>query len=393
MTTPTTNGDEVLLGYATERQAEFIRAYWATGGATAAAAGFGVDRRAITQALERVKAKAARQGYAPEHDMVHQVPDGFHAKGVSTYYNKDGKPAGQWVKTNIDQQRQHQLMLEAVEALKQDIPPTAPTPAPTATADTLLNLYPITDYHLGAKAWSEETGADWDMEIAEELLVSWFAAAIAQSPNAKYGVFANMGDFLHYDSLEAVTPTSRHILDADTRFQKLVRVNIRMKRRILSMLLQKHEQVYFIEGEGNHDIASSAWGRELFAALYENEPRIFVETRPDPYYAVEHGKTSLFFHHGHKKKRENLETAFIAKFREIFGRTQFSYAHCGHLHHDVVKETNTMHIEQHETLAAPDSHSSRGAWMSQRSAKCITYHAEFGEVGRITISPDMLKAA
>lgn len=381
-----------MLQYATEKQAEYIRAYWEDG-TTAAAHRFGVNPRAISLALQRVKAKAARQGYAPAHDMTRTVPDGFYTKGVSTYYNKHGDPAGQWVKSNIDLQRQHEMMLEAVAAMKEEIPATAPTLAPIATDDKLLNLYPITDFHLGAKAWHEETGADWDMEIAEQMLVDWFSAAIASSPAAKYGVFANLGDFMHYDSLEAVTPTNRHVLDADTRFQKLIRVNIRLKRRILSMLLQKHEQVYFIEGEGNHDLASSAWGRELFAALYENEPRIFVETRPDPYYAVEHGKTSLFFHHGHKKKRDNLETAFVAKFREIFGRTVYSYAHCGHLHHDVVRETNTMHIEQHETMAAPDSHASRGAWVSKRSAKCITYHKDFGEVGRITISPEMLKAA
>jgi hypothetical protein len=383
--------DPGLLQYATERQAEYIKKLWECS-ETETARHFGVDRKTVRQALERVQAKASRQGYAPEHDMTRTVPDGFHVKGVSTYYNEEGKPTAQWVKTNIDAQRQAEIMRHAVDALKEEIPPTSPTAAPVATDENLLNLYPITDYHLGAKTWAEETGADWNMETAEQLLVDWFASAIAAAPAAKFAVFANLGDFLHYDSLEAVTPTNHHVLDADARFQQLIRVNIRLKRRILSMLLQKHEHIYFIEGEGNHDLASSAWGRELFAALYENEPRISVETRPDPYYAVEHGKTSLFFHHGHKKRRDSLETAFIAKFREIFGRTQYSYAHCGHLHHDVVRETNTMHIEQHETLAAPDSHASRGAWLSKRSAKVITYHKEFGEVGRITISPEMLQA-
>jgi len=43
------------------------------------------------------------------------------------------------------------------------------------------------------------------------------------------------------------------------------------------------------------------------------------------------------------------------------------------------------------TLAAPDSHASRGGWISGRDAKVITYHAEHGEVGRITVSADMLK--
>jgi hypothetical protein len=322
------------------------------------------------------------------------VAAGFVTGKVTVAVNaKTGEVERYWQRQHPDAERQEAAMRAAVDAMKEEVAPAPPVPAPVGTSENLLNLYPITDYHLGALSWAEETGAPWDIEIAEKLLVRWFSVAIAQSPGAKYGVFANMGDFMHWDGLEAVTPTSRHTLDADTRFQKLIRVNIRLKRRILSMLLQKHEYVYFIESEGNHDMASSAWGRELFAALYENEPRIFVETRPDPYYAVEHGKTSLFFHHGHKKKRENLETAFIAKFREIFGRTQYSYAHCGHLHHDVVRETNTMHIEQHETLAAPDSHASRGAWLSKRSAKCITYHKEFGEVGRLTISPEMLEAA
>jgi hypothetical protein len=386
-----TTSDEALLEYATPCQAERIRAYWEHG-LGGAARHLGVNQRVILLAAQRVKAKAARQGYSPDHDMVRRVPDGFYAKGVSTYYNKDGKPAGQWVKSNIDLERQHQLMREAVEAMKEDVRPARAVPPPATTLAQLLNCYVITDYHLGAKSWGEETGADWDTSIAEDLLVSWFGAAIAQAPDARYGVLANLGDFMHWDGLEAVTPTNRHILDADTRFQKLVRVAIAVFRRVIAMLLEKHEQVFVIMAEGNHDIASSAWLRELFAALYEAEPRVEVVTRPDPYYCIEHGATSLFFHHGHKRRRDSLETVLIAKFREVFGRTRHSYAHTGHLHHDVVRETNTMHIEQHRTLAAPDSHASRGGWVSGRDAKCITYHSEFGEVGRILISPDMLSA-
>src|SRR5690606_16900785 len=226
---------------------------------------------------------------------------------------------------------------------------------------------------------------------AEDTLVGWFGAAIAQAPDSHTGVFAQLGDLLHWDGIQAVTPTSGHVLDADTRFQKLVRVAISVIRRVTAMLLQKHERVVLLMAEGNHDLASSAWLRELFAALYADEPRIEVITRPDPYYCIEHGRTSLFFHHGHKKRMDSLETVFIAKFREAFGRTKHSYAHTGHLHHNVLRETNTMQIEQHRTLAAPDSHASRGGWMSGRDAKVITYHAEHGEVGRIIVSADMLK--
>lgn len=361
------------------------------------------ERLTATQACARLgitervwyarKAALVRKGYSPEHDYTHIVPDGFKVKGVSTYYDKDGKPRGQWVKSAEDRERQLQMMREAVACLAETITPEKPIKAPKHTLDHLLNCYVITDYHLGAKAWGEETGANWDMDIAEDTLVRWFGAAIAMAPDAKVGVFAQLGDLAHFDGILAVTPTSGHVLDADTRFQKLVRVLIRVIRRITAMLLAKHERVHLLMAEGNHDLASSAWLRELFAALYADEPRVTVETRPDPYYCIEHGRTSLFFHHGHKKKLEQLETVFIAKFRDVFGRTAHSYAHTGHLHHDVQRETNTMKIEQHRTLAAPDSHASRGGWMSGRDAKVITYHSEFGEVCRNTVSVEMLESA
>ena len=50
-----------------------------------------------------------------------------------------------------------------------------------------------------------------------------------------------------------------------------------------------------------------------------------------------------------------------------------------------------MIIEQHRTLAAKDAYASRGGWSSGRDSKVITYHKEFGEVGRLTINIDMLK--
>lgn len=52
-----------------------------------------------------------------------------------------------------------------------------------------------------------------------------------------------------------------------------------------------------------------------------------------------------------------------------------------------------MVVEQHRTLAAPDAHASRGGWISGRDASVITYHRDYGYVGRVVISPEMVKAA
>lgn len=339
------------------------------------------------------KSNLVRKGWSPEHDMTHIVPDGFKLKGTSSLYKEGGKaPVLQWVKTTTDQQRQREIMEAAIAAMGEDLPRMAFSPAPTSCNTDLLNCYVVTDYHLGLLSWHEETGADYDLSIAEHQLFAWFAEAIRMAPDAEIGVFAQLGDYLHWDGLDAVTPASKHLLDADTRFQKLVRVAIRVTRRVVDMLLTKHQKVHVLMAEGNHDTASSIWLREWFSAIYENEPRITVDRSPDPYYCVEHGQTSLFFHHGHKKKPTAVADVFVAKFRDVFGRTKHSYAHLGHLHHVDIKENNLMIVEQHRTLAAPDAYASRGGWISGRDAKVITYHKSYGEVGRLTINSDMLKA-
>ncbi|WP_277268369.1 metallophosphoesterase [Pantoea septica] len=339
------------------------------------------------------RAALARQGFSPEHNMTHTVPDGFKVKGVSTLYNKEGQVAGQWVKSTEDKERQFQLMMETVAAMCDKLPRVRPITAPSSALQNtdLLNLLVISDYHLGMLSWGEETGDDWNLEIAEKLLVDWFRAAISQAPPAERVVFANLGDLLHFDGMMPVTPASRHVLDADSRFALVVRSAIRVIRNCIDMLLAKHSQVHVIMAEGNHDESSSVWLREMLAALYEKEPRITVDRTPDPYYCVEHGETSLFFHHGHKARIGQLPQIFAAKFRDVFGRTKFSYGHCGHLHHAKVDESNLMVMEQHRTLAAKDAYASRGGWLSGRDAKVITYHRTFGKVGEIVISPEMCK--
>lgn len=350
----------------------------------------GVAERNVMGMCKRLRDKAAKQGYSPEHDMVHTVPDGYRVKGTSTLY-KDGEPALQWVKSDIDNERQMQLMREAIEALNEEIKPESKIAKPKVKKSDLCNMYVITDYHAGMLAWNEETGADWDLQIAEDTLVKWFAQAIEQSPQADVAVFAQLGDFLHFDSLEAVTPASRHILDADTRFQKLVRTTIRVIRRVIRMLLEKYPKVHVKWCDANHDPASSAWMREFLMALYDNEPRIEIDNSADTYYCFEWGKTALFFHHGHKRKVANVDSVFAAKFREVFGRTEHAYAHMGHYHSIDIKETNLMIVNQHRTLAAPDAYASRGGWMSGREAQVITYHKEYGQVGSQTISYKMIE--
>jgi len=375
-----------------EKQKQVVEALVKTGTFRKAAKYLNMPEGTFNAIIRRLKIRAAKQGYSPEHHMVHVAPDPFVVKGVSTYYNAEGQPSGQWVKTTLDQDKARVMMEEAIKAMAEDIIRLNALPELTTEKNSnLLNCYVITDYHLGMLSWREETGEDWDIKIAEDLLIKWFAKAIQQSPDAEQAVFAQLSDFLHFDGMDAVTPASKHLLDVDTRFAKLVRVAIKVLRKIIDMLLLKHKKLHIIMADANHDPVSQIWLREWFSVLYENEPRVTVDKSPNPYNAYEFGKTALFFHHGHKRKVANVSEVFVGQFREMFGRTKYAYAHMGHLHSIDVKENNLMIVEQHRTLAPGDAYSARGGWLSGRDAKVITYDKRFGEVSRLTINSDMLK--
>lgn len=393
-----------------------IAAYRQHGSQRAAAAALGIAQSALCESLKRAAErgelgtkpvlpgfKIARVTNTPKGDFIQQKPDlgsdyrpldNLAVKGRTTW--ADIRPDGSRVATRevimerASAEAQAAVFAATVAALKEELPRVTMMLPPASVAEDLLNQYTVTDNHFGMLSWREETGSDYDLRIAEELILDWFSAAIANSPQAHTGLLAQLGDLMHHDALESVTPAHRHVLDADSRLQKVIRIVIRAIRRIIDMLLQKHQHVHIVMASGNHDPASSAWLREMLAAMYENEPRISVDNSPSLYYAYEWGKTALFYHHFHKRGVKDIDRVFAGTFREMFGRCQYHYGHGGHLHSDAVVQTQLMHIERHETLAAPDAYAAGGGWLSGRSAKVITYSKRFGEVGRSTLRPEMV---
>ena len=263
--------DDALFAYATPRQREVLEAVNIHGSAKAASIALGINVGAASDAYIAVKKKAAMHGYAPEHDFTRPVPDGYKAKGVSTYYNSEGKPTAQWVKASIDHERQQEMLQAAVAAMCEQITSVLPTILPGGTIEELANVYTFTDCHVGMLAWHRENlDSDWDLSIAENTLTKCFAAMIEGSPKASLAIVNQLGDFMHFDGLVAQTPTHGHPLDADGRFGKIVEIAIRTLRRIIDLALTKHSHIHVIMAEGNHDLVSSIWLRKMFKALYEN---------------------------------------------------------------------------------------------------------------------------
>lgn len=382
--------DPELKSWATPQQVEYVDAVNRHGGLRTAATALKKPYSTVWDSIRRLEAKAAAHGWAPKHGMTKPVPAPFVVKGTSSLYDRTGKLQLQWVKTKLDDEFRAEMAREAYAAMAEEVPRLPALEPPAHTLAELCTLYTMTDSHVGMMAWHKEGGDDWDLKIAEKVLTQCFERMLLSSPNSKFAVVNQLGDFLHSDGLLPVTPTSGHVLDQDGRFSQVIAVALRILRRIIDLALMKHEQVFAIMAEGNHDMASSVWLRHLFKALYENEPRLTVCDSEIPYYAYRHGKTMLGFHHGHMKKNDQLPLLFAASYPEMWGLTKKRYVHTGHRHHVEEKEHSGVTVVQHSTLAARDAHASRGGWHSERQVKAITYHDVYGEVGRVIIVPEMV---
>lgn len=387
--------DERLLEFSTARQAECLEAFWKHGSQSAAAKALGINSRAILGVIRAVEKKAARGGYAPGH-FKDGVAPGYLMGKVTVQRGPNGIERT-WERQSPDNVEREAAIRAAIAAVTEELPRLAPVPAPDragrgALAASLCNLFTITDYHVGMLAWDKEGGDNWDLRIAEDTLAAAMLRLIESAPRARVAVVNQLGDFLHFDGLEAVTPTHRHTLDADSRFRKVVGAAIRILRRVIDAALATHDEVHVVMAEGNHDLASSAWLQALFAALYENEPRVTVNDAALPYYVYQHGRVMLGFHHGHIKKVGGLPLHFATSYPRIWGDTVKRYIHVGHRHHVEEKEHPGVKTVQHSTLAARDAHTSRGGWHSDRQAIAITYHADYGEWERHTVTPEMLSA-
>jgi hypothetical protein len=383
-----------LLDYCnSESQTATVQACIDTGSTNKAAKKLGKACGTIGNTLDRIRKNAAKRGWAPDHDMNKPTAPGYAIKGTSTLYDEDGKVKIQWVKTNADAEAQLEQMQDAIEAMKEDIPVYKSIKRTTnslANSD-LLNLITMTDLHIGMYASKNEGGADWNLEIAEEVISNVFKRLIDEAPPAKTCVISFLGDVAHYDSGQhAVTPHSGHVLESAGSLQQIVPVVIRSLRRIVDYALENHEKVVISQVEGNHDFAGTVWIREFFKQFYSECDDVTVMEVNSPFIAYEHGKVMLGWHHGHKMKLDNLPLYFATAYPQIWGNTQHRYIHTGDKHHSQVKDYAGVIVRQHSTIIARDRYASGHGYNSARKAERITYHSEMGECGSGIVTPDMV---
>lgn len=343
--------------------------------------------------LQEIFNFAESKWVAPANGLFKAIPNSQTMKKASIYYSIDPetwetKPRWYWIKAEQEWINPEDI----IQYCKETIKPLKPVPlAYETTIPDCLTLYTLTDYHLGMMAWEEEGGMKWNLEIAEETFKKWLEYQMANSLPTDEAVFANIGDFLHFDGMLPVTPASKHVLDASNRYGEIVRVAIRCIKLAVETLQQKHKHITFIMAEGNHDEASSIWLREAFNVMYSNNDKVTFINDALPFYSLKFWDNGLYFHHGHKVKMQNIALTMADYFPELHGQTKNRFVFLWHYHHDKVQEGNGYKVMQLRTLAPNDAYSIRWGWKSQQDTKTFIFHKEHGLLQTITTPFNLLK--
>lgn len=311
----------------------------------------------------------------------------------STLYDREGRVTAQWIKTG----QQHQKAAAFCDIVRDELSRALP-PRPVIfklggglPRDDLMTIIPIGDPHIGMLSWRPETGASWDLEIAEDIFPRALERLLTATPQSKRGVLLDLGDYQHYDSTEALTPRGKHYLDADSRYQKMVRVGLRVFERMIEIAAMWFEELDVIRLPGNHDPFSATYAQECFALLYRDNPRIRISTDASPFRYLRFGKVMIGTTHGDQCAPDKLGGLMSVDRAEDWGQTAFRYAYLGHVHSRNSGQFPGGAWETFRTMAPGDAWAHRKGYRSQRDMIAITHHREFGEVERHTVNPKMLE--
>lgn len=376
--------DPKLIEFAaTPRQAEYVRISNELGSMRAAARKLGVHKNTVNSSIDRLKIAAALRGYSPDHDMLHPIAPGQQLRGVSTYYNKEGQPAGQWVKTSACQDAFLEMVRDVARGFVEDVGQVEAAPAPLDFQSDVIPWIQIGDAHLGMLAHVNEVGENFDLRIAEQELCAAIGILVDELPSCERLVINDLGDATHYENFEGETQASKNRLDCDTRFPKMIKVYSRVMRFIVDKALTKARHVDVIVNQGNHSRTNDIWMAELLRVAYGHTGRVHILNNDSVFIAYRMGNTLVMTHHSDKCKPTQLAHVMTTDYRKDYGETEFHYVDVGHVHHGMVmKEHPGIFVESFNHLAALDKWANDAGYRNRKSITIVLRSKAYGEVGR-----------
>lgn len=317
-----------------------------------------------------VVARASRLG-------VKFVP-GFEGLLKSQGLNPDEWQADQaWAKSSGLSLKVKRKSLDYREILSSLKPGNYPKPKEVEKNGRMLEVAEV-DAHFGKLAWKPESGADYDLKIADEAhrdAALDFSARLGREGFERVLVLGGQ-DSLHIANPEGTTSRGTQ-LDYDGRFQKIVKARIEYEVWRVGLWLKKGPVTY-VSSPGNHSFVAEMMLAEVLKAWYKDCPQVSFMDAPSDRQYLKFGKVGLGFSHGDKTKPKQARELFAAEAPKIWGDTEFREFHAGHLHSESVHTGPGCTYRVLKALCSADKYHADNGYVSLPGSQAFIWDKKTG---------------
>jgi len=263
---------------------------------------------------------------------------------------------------------------------------------PKGCDDDLLLEIPIPDHHMGMLSWAQETGNDYNCEIATEMLQGAVASILADSPKVGKAVLVVLGDYYHSDNRAGITERGGNILDTDSRYTRRLDLGIHALCNVIEQCALRAKIVEVVVISGNHDWHSAKWLSRVLGAYYSKSQNVQICNSPAPRKYIQHGNVMLAYMHGDTMKAAQFARLIPAEAKAMWAATEFRHGRVGHWHHRSTEEYPGIVVETLPTLAAPDAWANEHGYLSRRALTAFLWSAKWGLRCKSERSPQEITA-
>ena len=268
--------------------------------------------------------------------------------------------------------------------------PSYPATPKNDKGNHLLVINPA-DIHIGKYANSEETGEEYNTDLAVKRVIEGVQGLIdkARGFEVEKILFCIGNDILHIDNVYGST-TKGTFQDCDGKWWEHFEIALALYVKCVEML-REIAPVDCVHSMSNHDYQSGFHLAHALKAWFRLAEDVTVDAGVSHRKYYTYGSNLIGLEHGDGAKMDNLPMLMAHEQPKQWAETKYRYWYLHHLHHKIkykwrdAKDFIGCTVEYLRSPSAADSwHSRKGYTGSPKAVEAFIHSKTQGQVARLT---------
>lgn len=256
------------------------------------------------------------------------------------------------------------------------------------TSPHLLIIDPA-DIHINKLALAEETGDEYNIEIALNRVFKAVDEILLRSEtyNIEKIILVIGNDVLNTDNKSGTTAGTPQ--DMETMWHRAFKVARQMYVQVIEQLVSRAD-VHIIFNPSNHDYYSGFMLADALFCWFHRHKNITwdIEIKHRKYYT--YGQNLIGTSHGDGARENDLPMLMATEAKE-WSNTTYRYFYLHHVHHKrqikyIVGDKQQITIEYMRSPSGADGWHSRNGYHAPKSIEGFIHHKDNGQIARLTVN-------